>query len=313
PGSILAITASRPGFREQHKSAALSPDDGDTEVEISFSLDRLRKTADLHGRVASKDGEALPDQAIYLRRGHQRHSATTNADGSYEFKGLETATNYILSVFPSQDYRDVERSPLELVPGDNRLDIELNPIEYATLSARVVGIRAIEQTLSGDKLDGDPVPALTLQIRSRAARAQRVSVTTDEEGKFRSHVPVGDLIVETRALPRITVRGLKIETGQELSAELPVGIGDHTLDGEVRSTNGRALPGVRLVATWTEKTKHLRTSLHLETKSDATGSFKFERLSPGTYSIQATGVGLKTKRVEAKVDDESKPISIEMR
>jgi len=64
---------------------------------------------------------------------------------------------------------------------------------------------------------------------------------------------VRDLMFDTQTSPHYTINGLALAEGEEKAVDLIFGKGESEVSGSVTGDGGAAVPGARLVFTWTRK------------------------------------------------------------
>ncbi len=306
PGSSVVVSAAKPGFSERYKTVTMRDARATNPLEMSFQLSRLRNLGALEGQLVGSHGSAAAGEAVYLQSAsvRQLHTATADRIGRFRFDAVPAGDDYRLWVYPISGYSDVTVEPVEISSGVNELEVTLAPLLTGTLNATLMDAA------------GDPLPNFTVRVRSKQARAAVVSVTSDAEGRFRAlDVPVGDLTVETMSMPKVTVRGLRLEVGQELSSEIPIGVGPRSLTGQVVLAGGSHIAGARVVVTWSHRTQHLHSSLFQDLVTDATGRFRASGLGAGRCAVSVSAVGVQSARrtVEIAPDHDPESLRIEMR
>jgi hypothetical protein len=305
PGSSLALTARRPGYRERHKTMAVPLDMSAEEVEISFRLEASRDAGSLLGSLTDQHGNPVPGESIYLQSVTQgaRLHVSAGADGKFQFDDLRFADDYVLSVYPAADYWDKSIEAIEILGPVHRLEVALEPVEEATLNAALV-----------DPL-GKAIPQFTVWVKNLKKQAGPRMVTSDNFGRFHAQVPAGELLIETRGLPKLTVRGLRVDPGEEITATIPIGLGERKVRGQVRLPDGAAVAGARVVVTWSQRGNGFQSSLFHEVLSDRAGNFELAGFGPGDCAISVSAVGVNSARQRFQIsrDVDPEPLQIELR
>ena len=275
----VALAATREGYSRGETVIPAAGAAGQDEVEAELRMERLGGAARLEGRITGPDGEGLAGQTVHIDSPSlgALQQADSGPDGAYSLGAIRPAPDYRVWLSPPRGFHDWSRSPVELAEGDNRLDIALTALETGRLSGVMVDPQ------------GRPVARLTLWARSLSANANLVALTGDEAGRFEADdVPAGDLYLETRAAPLVSVRGLRLEPGESKEVEVPVGLGEGRLTGTVAGPGGAPVPGARITLSWSGSRGPLQTSVFREGASDASGAFRFSGLCRGRGTLTAS-------------------------
>jgi protocatechuate 3,4-dioxygenase beta subunit len=306
---VVALAARKEGYAE---ADLLVPpiDIGEREeVEVSLLLEPLGEVGELSGLITEgPGGPAVPAQTVHLHSAslNARYQARSGQDGLYLFSEVRAAADYRLWVSPERGFRDFSAAPVEVAPGVSRMDIELEPLETGRLT--------------GTMLDatGRPLPRFTLWVRSLSASGNAPAITGDERGRFSAdEVPAGEVQLETRAAPWITVRGLTIEPGQTRQAEVLLGLGSGRLDGQVLSAGG-PVARARLTLTWTGPAAPpaaagaLQTTVYREAASDSAGRFSFSGIGAGRAILTAGAPGFAERRESRDLSGGAEELRIEL-
>lgn len=286
PGVTLAVSATKAGYSGQHKTSAVPEDLGEDGIGMDFVLHKALDVTDFKGVVLGSNGEPVGGEAVLLSslsRGVQLQTVTSEA-GEFVFPGARHAKDYVVRVFPVRAYKDLAVERVEIGPEAGPLQVNLEPMGAANLNGTIVNAA------------GEPLPGFSLWIKSLDQMAGAVRATSDEEGRFRVEVPVGELLVETRAIPKATIRGLRIEAGQEFGAVFPIGSGDREVTGYVVLPNGSPVAGAKVVVTWRGGADGLVSTLFHESLSDPDGRFAVPGFGPGRGTVTATAVGVDSAR-----------------
>ena len=131
-----------------------------------------------------------------------RYHGASNGEGRFEIRNVRASEDYRLWVYPRTGYKDKTIERVDVQPGENAIRVVLEPVDRGVLEGVVLDARR------------RPVARLTLHIRSMQSLANSITTTTNQRGYFRvEDAPAGDILMETRALPKISVRGIHLEAG----------------------------------------------------------------------------------------------------
>lgn len=149
--------------------------------------------------------------------------------------------------------------------GEGRLDLvrllELAPREGGTLTGVVTA-------------DGAPVPAAEVTIGGPFSR----SIGTDKDGRFTTHLPVGDYQLSTKVFGYLTATAnVTITLGQDTSAELPLAAAArHDISGRVVDDKKRPVPNADV---------SVRDTPLKTVRTDADGAFTISAVPEGGYTL----------------------------
>ncbi len=286
PAEMVTFTARKEGYVDAETSFRLADLGQREDLAFEFELEPAGELAEVSGRLTDSTGTAVAGETVFLRSAETglRYQGVSAADGSYRIDDVLTGV-YRLWVYPRGGHRDEVIDTLDVRPGANRVDLVLEALGSGALSGTLVDA------------DGDPVPRFTFTVRSTLSFASSVVGTTDDRGRFRlQSVPSGNLVLETRTIPRVRVHGIRLEDGGEATVRVPLGFGDRTLRGRVVSGAGRGVPGAHVSFTWSARADGLQSTLTHETVAGQDGRFEVEGLAPGSGLVNARARGFELAR-----------------
>ncbi|MDH3990008.1 MAG: carboxypeptidase-like regulatory domain-containing protein, partial [Gammaproteobacteria bacterium] len=264
---------------------------------VTVMMEPLYASAMVSGSVKDADGLPAAGEIVRLHSANLKRNYRAVADqgGEFEFDGVEPADDYQLWVRPIGPYRDYVQANIAVTAGYLRRDIALENLER--------GYR-----LSGRLLDpsGRPVPNLTLTVRSKAAAAQTLPVTSNAYGEFVvENVPEGELVFESRSMPYYSVTGLHLDGGDsDKHVELVVNRGKHKLLGKVVGSDGTPVAAPKISITASKTVGGMQSRASTSTSADADGRFIFTDLSAGQHTITVNAPGFEGVRLQPVVGSE---------
>jgi hypothetical protein len=286
-----------PGYKETRYRVTEAQWSAGSDTPLTIMMEPLYATATVTGSVKDADGLPAAGEIVRLNSAtlKRNYQAVADDGGEFEFDGVEPADDYQLWVRPIGPYRDYVQANIAVTAGYLRRDISLENLER--------GYR-----LSGRLLDpsGRPVPNLTLTLRSNAAMAQTLPVTSDAYGEFVvENVPEGELVFESRSMPYYSVTGLRLDGGdRDKHVELVVNRGNHKLLGKVVGSDGTPVAAPRISITASKTVGGLQSRASTSTSADADGRFVFTDLSAGQHTITVNAPGFEGVRLRPVVGSE---------
>jgi hypothetical protein len=154
---------------------------------------------------------------------------------------------------------------------------------------------------------------MTFWLRSQAATGNWISITGDDLGRFEAEeAPRGEIVIESRAAPWISIRGIRIESRKEREVEIPIGLGRGSLAGLVTDAIFRPIAGARLTLTWFQARSEIQSTVYREAVSDAQGRFRFTGIAPGQAAFNAAARGFRDRSVRRELTGGDEEIRIEL-
>ena len=160
------------------------------------------------------------------------------------------------------------------------LEIVLESLGTGRLSGRMI------------EADGGPVPGFRFWLSSSTAMRSAVPITSDERGYFElAEAPAGSLTFDTRASPRLSVRGVRLPDGGETEVMLVLDWGDRVLAGRVADDRGDPVGGAQLSLSWSDTRGEIQSMSSRATLTDPSGFFRFTQLGPGEHLLDVRASG----------------------
>jgi protocatechuate 3,4-dioxygenase beta subunit len=264
------VSATAPGYRKSSSGRHLDLGTGEELADVEV---RLVPGAVVHGRVATPAG--APIAGAQVSSPDDRASARTDAEGAYRLTGVSPGQRGI----GAEVHEDgiVSRStwePIEVAPGENRLDFTLPP------QGREVRGRVLAP-------DDTPVAGALLHPESACPERSVPRPHTAADGSFVTHLPAG-----THRLVA-TLAGYS-PGAIDLPGEEPVGgavihlAADHGLSGRLLGAPaGTRYQGEVALERVEESQQPCRFDLSMEPD----GRFRFGGLWPGEWKVTVMAGG----------------------
>jgi protocatechuate 3,4-dioxygenase beta subunit len=263
---------------------------GSQVVRLDVRLERREASATLGGRLTGPAGESVASARVWLSSSSPpvHRQAITDSAGFFLMERLEPGGHFLLGVTPPEGYASWVSEPMAIVAGNNRRDIEVGRNDRGALFGAVIDPH------------GRPLANFALWARSITPAGQMaVPVVTDSVGQFwLPDVAVGTMQIETRSLPRLEARGIRIEARRDNQVIVPLDWGDQWLFGQVVDTNGRPLAGASVSLQWGVQYLDLYSTSVRQARSDIDGQFVFSNLGADHYALVARADGHVSARVQ---------------
>jgi len=266
PGAVTVHARAQGYLRDARIHLELEPGSRVEDLELT-----LTPGATVRGRVRGPDGEPVAEASVRWRedRTARPNAARTDGDGEYRLEGVAPGPRTFVVSHPRHARA---LGDLEVKPGDNRLDFQLE-----------AGYEIRGRVLADD---GRPVAGTWLWLSSLVGGDNR-RATSDTDGSFSFQGVTGG---------RYRLRGGHPELG-EVALEEPLRVEGSDLSGvEVRFSSGGVLDG-RIVGLGLDELASVDVRAFSSqggsrwTRPDFEGRFRFERLAPGTWHVVAHGPG----------------------
>lgn len=279
------------GYRDAYAEVSVAALREPGTPPLDVRMEPVEEVTEASGTVLDTAGNPVAGelvQLVSLGLGKVFYDRTDD-NGRFTIGDVIVAPDYVIKVQPGEPWLDFSRK-VTVPESGLRTDITLRRRESGAIEGLIVDAA------------GSPVPGLSLTARSLSATHQAVTFTSDGAGHFYlDDVPAGDLVFESRAYPSVTVRGVRVAADETTEVLLVVDWGDHRLFGQVLDPGGIPVPGGRVEVAMEYRNGTLFIRSSRTTVADATGTFTFAGLGPGTHAIRVDADGRETKVVEYDV------------
>jgi protocatechuate 3,4-dioxygenase beta subunit len=305
---VLVLTATRDGFQEARASIDMEEVGDETQWPVEIVMEPLGAKAAVRGVVADTDGNPVTGEAVYLQSPslNARYQAATDPEGRFELPEVQVGQDYRLLVYPKRQLKgawlkDYSRSPVTVGEGGVELEVVLDRVGGGTVRGTMVDAK------------GAPIPRFSLWIRSLKALGSSTEVSGDDLGRFRAErVPEGDLLFETRSLPRLSLRGPHLAAEAEIELELVLDWGKETLGGSVVGEGGAPIPGANVSISWNSSKGGVQSSSFRNAVTDDAGKFLFSELGPGKHKVTARAPGFRQAQEDYDVGGQAQEVVLRL-
>lgn len=238
---------------------------------LSRDVELRRKDASMTVHVMDEKSRAISSPSITLTdQNGTETKATGDADGKYEFNGLRPGT-YKVEVAPTDRHKGGVTSGVILAPG-------------STAATNKVFVRVANEsvTVTGTVVDENGSPVAGAIVRATSEGTQEF--TTGKDGRFVFEgLQEGNVAFEvSKKIGEYTgnilnVNGLKPGDSRDIKIEVTRDL--KRLNGSVIDDGGNAISGVEAQLMQDGNVVGTQTT-------DEVGSFAFEKMEPGTYTVK---------------------------
>ncbi len=235
------------------------------------------------------------------RQGWRSLAEKADADGSFEFAGLEPGTYSVVAQHP--DFAVAHSAPQQL-DRESRLAAQARLSRPVSLVGRLVGEgeRPVAGVVSVQEKDGAPVPrALAELLKAEAGPDGRFRIERVAPGSYalavlpRGHAPDRVEVVVGPKPTLLDLGDIRVETGL-------------TIRGRVREKGGTPISEASLRAI---PLRSMGGSMSSEYRAEADGSFVLAGLQPGAYRVSATAPGYAERSRETSVGTDNLELVLE--
>lgn len=285
-GTGFQVRAQADGFKEavilvsEHET-------GDT-IPLDITLQPVKTTVPVVGGVTDHAAAPVAGKRVTMTSAAagQRYTTVTDGRGDFVFFDVEIADDYQLQIFADRYHHEYLQRGLKVDANGLNLTVGLQARETGTLSGQITD------------LSGSPIPNFVMELTSRDQVGRGISVSADGAGNYVvPNAPAGDLVLETRSVPRFVVSGIRMSPGAEVRAPVVLDWGRDNLHGQVIDSQGNGVPGESVAMTWAFAANGINSWSSRQTVTDSQGFFRFERLGPGERMIMVSASGFKPARV----------------
>ncbi len=289
-GQAPVVEFRHPEYLVKRRALTSSSTGSGSEVRLDVRLEPREASAVLAGRLTGPAGESIADARIWLSSSSPSVHRQTMTDGGGHFmmNELEPGGHFLLGVAPPEGYASWVSEPMAIFAGNNRRDIELERDDRAGLFGAVIDP------------GGQPLANFALWARPTTPAGQSaIPFVTDSAGQFwLPDIAAGVVQLETRSLPRLEARGIRVESRSDNQVVVPMDWGEQWLFGRVLDEQGVPLAGVTVSLQWGEQYPDSYSTSVRQVRSDLDGQFVFSNLGADHYALIARADGHVTRRVQ---------------
>ena len=245
-------------------------------------MEPLKGLTTVTGRLEDPDGHPVAGKIINMRSSKLRtnYRAQSDVKGYFSMEGVEPGKDYRLTVRPGADYRDYERTQLEIPAGGLKLDIVLEPLNQGELSGWMTDV------------DGNPIPGFALTLQSKVATGQSVQVVGDHQGFFTvEEFPEGSAVLKTNSYPIFEIQGIRVSSEAEEPVVVVLDMGPHALFGRVTTVFGDTVAAAEVSLGWEHSENGVQNYSARKTTADQNGNFAFTGLGSGVHTLRVNAPG----------------------
>lgn len=278
--SAVAVRVEAPGYGEETLLINGREMMGQSEKTLDVTLQPLGDLS-VSGVLRAESGEPVVNELVRIFSPRLKLSARayTDSDGRFVLSNLQEGDDFRLSIIPKNLYERLERGPVRVIPGMAPLELTLRTHSRGQVTGSI-------QTVGGN-----PLPGFSMSLTSSKSPATALVVRADETGRFAiADVPAGNLHFSTPSQPHMDVRGVTLDSGDQVDVNVVVDLGPYRLSGTVTTVDGAPVPGANVVMTWRYQANGLSASSYRQTSTDAAGAYQFSEIAAGAHSIAVNHV-----------------------
>lgn len=246
---------------------------GRESAEATLVLDRGALVA---GRVLTAEGAPVAGAGVHVSGSDAYPEGKTDGDGVYRISGAEPGERSVVARHPR--FGDGGLT-VEIRPGENRVDLTLEPRNERKLSGRVVGP------------DGEPVQGARVEIQNNPF--EHASAYTLQDGSFTLSTRGADHFELLATKPGYSPARLDDWSVAGAGEGLELRLGRTSgLSGRILGVATEDLPRVEILATEEQR-------LQRRGFASPDGVYRILELSPGSWHVSAR---LGSRSVEARVE-----------
>jgi hypothetical protein len=246
------------------------------DFRVDAELTPIVSLTTVSGTVKTVEGQPVVGETIRLVSPTQLRSyqAVSRSEGWFLISEVEPGTDYLAMIRPQGPYQDFTLEGLAISDQRFRLDIRLKPRGEGHLVGRM---------LDGE---GNPLPGITLWLRSPTAEHRAIRVTGDQSGHFMvSQVPAGALLLESREVPYFRIDGIHLTAGEQKEVEVILDVGSCRLLGRIVDDRGMPVGGSQITLSKDHMKNGIISRSVRSAMTDANGHFLFTQLGRGTHRL----------------------------
>lgn len=275
------------------------------EVPVSARMRAITGVTTITGRITDVNGNLLAGQRVRLLSPETnfRELVLTDQYGEFRFEQVIAGSDYRLGVSPDKSYLPWIKRDIEITPASRYFELVLEPLsETGTIEGRIVDT------------SGNPVPNFSLTINANSAGEYRISVHSDDNGKFiAQNVPAGAVTLRTAAEPDLLLTNLALDPGATKHVIVPVDWGKQELTGRLVDPYGEPVAGAKITLSWSQRQGRTLSQTRRQSRTDKSGRFRFSNLGAGAHFLTVTGSQIEpvSKQVNVGVDSAKQHIVIQ--
>jgi hypothetical protein len=298
------IRFEREGYHTQQLEIGEADWSGGVSLPRDVAMEPVEALAVVTGNVQNVYGQPVAGESVHLYSPDRKKSyqAVTDQEGEFTIPRVQAAESYQFWMKPKGPYRDYITEEFQVTGEGLRLEVALEPLDLGSrLSGQMVDA------------DGNPIPYFTLLLRSQDAWHKTRQVTGDGQGAFFAEgVPEGELVFETRSMPRFTVRGVHLGQSTEKHVQVVLDWGPFELEGVVVDRDDNPVSAPDVLLSWTHDHNGTRSSSSRKTASDTNGHFLFTGLGPGRHTLRVNASGFKSTWLYPEVGYEANALVVRL-
>lgn len=275
--------------------------------QLDITLDDALDTVTQSGWVGNESGIGLEGARIELVASYSRnrdsYSLTefSDANGNFEFEGIDAGQTYKLAVDLTPEYPRYENPDFEVTHDPARIDILLRQLRFADIDGMILNRESV------------PVPNYVMYISSLGSGGHRRKIVSDSSGYFRlENFPLGEVSLTTRGSELFKTSGIVLGESSYQNLRIIVDRGDYYLSGWVIDASGVGVEKAMVTLDRKFRSGALRHSSYRSQATRGDGAFAFDGLGGGSYRLSVYAQGYEKQTMTYRFDQPSAEIFVTM-
>ncbi len=276
--------------------------------ELDVTLDDALGTVTQSGWIGNEFGHGLEGARVELVASYARNRESytltefSDADGNFEFEGIDAGQTYELSVDLAPEYPRYVNPDFQVTHDPARVDIVLRRLRFADIDGMIVNRESV------------PVPNYVIYISNISTGRHRRKIVSDSSGYFRlENFPLGEVSLTTRGSELFRTSGIVLGESSYQNLRITVDRGDNYLSGWIIDESGVAVAQAMVTLDRKFRSGALRHSSYRSQTTRGDGAFVFDSLGGGSYRLNVYAQGYEKQAMDYRFDQPSAEIFITLK
>ena len=276
--------------------------------ELDVTLEHALDTVTQSGWIGNEFGLGLEGARVELGASYSRNRDSytltefSDANGNFEFEGIDAGQTYKLSVDLTPEYPRHEDPDFHVGHNPARADIVLRKLRFADIEGMIVNRESV------------PVPNYVMYISNIGTGRHRRKIVSDSSGYFRlENFPLGEISLTTRGRELFRTSGIVLGESSYQNLRIVVDRGNHYLSGWIIDENGVAVDRAMVTLDRKFSDGALRHTSYRSQATGGDGAFAFGDLGSGRYRLTVYAQGYEKRDMDYRFDKPSAEVFITLK